>query len=184
MPYFSRMPLPVLTKRRQLLIAGGLALLGGLYAAKKALRIQFRKPPMVGKQVPAMTLEFVSNERGALRLPPGRVMLLDFFESTCGPCRAALPKVQHRIQSPDVSFVAVSIDDEREAAEKVASEWGIVKPVAWDTNGEARKALQIVGIPNLVVLSPSGRVTGWFPYDPPDALLADAIDDAREDDPG
>jgi thiol-disulfide isomerase/thioredoxin len=174
---------PWLTKRRQIL-AGGLALVGGLFAAKKALRIHFRKPPLVGTVAPAMNLEFVSNAQGAFTLPPGKVTILDFFESTCGPCQKALPKVQHRIREPDVGFVAVSIDEEREAAEKVAGEWGLVKPVAWDPRGEAKKAFQIVGIPNLVVLSPSGRITGWFPYDPPDDLLADAIEDARDDDSG
>jgi cytochrome oxidase Cu insertion factor (SCO1/SenC/PrrC family) len=181
------MPSPWLTKRRKFLAAAAVAVAslgGGLFVAKKALHIQFRKPPMVGVQVPPMKLEFVSNATGSLELPPGKVMLLDFFESTCGPCQKALPKVQHRIQESDVSFVAVSIDEERDAAQKVAKDWGLVKPVAWDTSGEARKALQIVGIPNLVVLSPRGRVTGWFPYDPPDALLADAIEEAREDDPG
>jgi hypothetical protein len=108
-------------------------------------------------------------------------MLLDFFDSNCGACQRMLPKVQHRIQQPDVGFVAVSLDEERADAQKVAAAWGLLKPVAWDTRGEARKAFQIVGIPNLVVLSPSGRVTGWFPYDPPDDFLADAIADARED---
>jgi thiol-disulfide isomerase/thioredoxin len=176
------MRLPWLTKRRQFLAAGGLAVIGVAYAAKRVFGIQLRKPPLVGERVPAMTLEFVSNAQGAFELPPGKVTLLDFFESSCGPCRAALPKAQHRV--PDVAFVAVCIDDERETAEKVAKEWGLVKPVAWDTRGDARKAFRIVGIPNLVVVSPSGLVTGWFPYDPPDAVLSDAIDEAREDERG
>lgn len=176
------MRVPRFTRRRQVLAAGGaLALLGGSYAAKRALGIRLREPKMVGQRVSPLTLEFVSNATGPFALPTGKLMLLDFFESSCGPCRAALPKAQHRVQDNDVSFVAVCVDDERSSAEKVAAEWGLVKPVAWDTQGEARKAFQIVGIPNLVVVSAEGLVTGWFPYDPPDDLLADAIDDARAD---
>jgi thiol-disulfide isomerase/thioredoxin len=176
------MRFPELTKRRQILVGGLVLAAGGLVAAKKVLRVHFRKPPIVGKQIPPMTLEFVSNAAGPFTLPPGKVTLLDFFGSTCVACRASLPKVQHRIQEPDVRFVAVSIDDERADAQKIASTWGIVAPVAWDSHGEAREAFQIVGVPNLVVLSRRGRITGWFPFHPSDSLLDDAIADAREDD--
>lgn len=167
--------------RRGYLGLGALALLGGSSLVRRALRLHLRQPPLVGTRVAPMTLQIVANGSGSFALPPQRVLVADFFESSCGPCSVALPKTQYRVKDNDVDFVAISIDEERSDAAKVAGDWGIVKPIVWDVNGAAKQAFQIVGIPNLVVISPTGRITGWFPYDPPEDLLADAIQDARDD---
>lgn len=171
-----------LKRRPALLLAAALLLVGAAFVSRRLSRTPV---PMLGEVVQPMVLPVVANVvEGApsIVLPSNgkHILVLDMFETTCGPCKKSLPDAQHRFDGQtDVHFVAVCLDEERANAEQVASAWGLQKEVAWDAKGEARKQFKVVGIPAMVVIAPNGVVTGNFAYEPSDSEVERALDLAR-----
>ena len=170
-------------KRRPLFLLGAVGtVLVALFVGKRL----FRGPSVTaGATVVPMSLPILANVVGEPRLSlpavDQRIVVLDMFETTCGPCKKSLPKAQYRFDGmSDVHFVAVCLDDDRAAAERVASLWGLSKEVAWDEKGEARKQFKVVGIPAMVVIAPNGVVTGNFGYEPSNSELERALQSARD----
>lgn len=106
----------------------------------------------------------------------GKWVLIDYFFTNCGPCRAETPKLKklHEVYAGDrFALVGVHIRRERmeEAAEYIASA-GIPFPVVYDGDEErllkAGQPLGVEGFPSYVLLDPEGRVVlaprvGWGP---------------------
>ena len=90
-------------------------------------------------------------------------LVLSFWASWCGPCRLELPALRsfyERAHKPDTDFefLAISIDDTREAAEAAVKETGLPFPVLLDLRQKAANAYNVYGIPTLFVIDKSGRV--------------------------
>lgn len=168
-----------LRSKAVLYLGAGLLVLGaaGFVVRDKLGRVP---GPFDGVVVQAFSLPLVANATAQhQRVPDSDIVVLEFFDSTCGACRQILPKAQHRLQQPGVRFVAVSLDESRELAQRTAQEWNLVKPVAWDENWVAKRLFNVVGIPAMVIVGTTGEVAGWFAHDPSDSELEDAMERAR-----
>lgn len=93
----------------------------------------------------------------------GKVLVLDFWASWCGPCRAENPKLKEayeRFKGKDVEFLSISIDDSRDAWLKAEKDdkcpWpqGIVN----DEGKEAMLKYQFSGIPFILVVDKRGNI--------------------------
>ncbi len=105
---------------------------------------------------------------------PGRIYVVEFSATWCGPCRAAIPhltKLQQ--QYPDVTFLSVYVrEEDRDAPRKIVEEMGdrIGYRVATDDvpdGGDSDHgamwrtwmlAAEIRGIPELFVVDGTGRI--------------------------
>jgi len=90
-------------------------------------------------------------------------LVLSFWASWCGPCRLELPALRsfyERAHKPDVDFefLAISIDDTREAVEATAKAAKLPFPVLLDLRQTAAHAYGVYGIPALFIVDKSGRV--------------------------
>jgi len=91
----------------------------------------------------------------------GKVVVLSFWASWCGPCRKELPileSIQQVAGKERVQVVAINIEDRntfRKIARKLTS-FNLL--LATDTSGHAQRAYGVNGIPHMVIISKSGQI--------------------------
>lgn len=114
-----------------------------------------------GKQMPDYELRKLDGEKMRLSDLRGQFVLIDFWASWCGPCRAEVPHVKaarEAFKDAPIQFVSISSDKDDAAWRRAAAEID----VPWlhlSSNGtDMLKAYGIVGIPRIMVLDPEGRL--------------------------
>ena len=112
---------------------------------------------------PMFNLQAVSN--GFEPSNAGKIVVIDFFSTTCVPCIAELPQLMAargdlRDRS-DVQFVLVASDRGDDTPEKFrafAERKHLTVPLAFDPEGKAHDSFGVTGVPALVILDRTGRV--------------------------
>ena len=92
----------------------------------------------------------------------GKVVLISFWASWCGPCRIEMPaldKAWPSYKGKDVAFIGVSVDDNPEAAERFLEAIPLGFPSLIDTSGDVSGgAWRVSSLPTTVVLDRRGVV--------------------------
>ncbi|HEX3694031.1 MAG TPA: TlpA disulfide reductase family protein [Polyangia bacterium] len=115
----------------------------------------------VGAPVPAIAVRTVDGKRTVdLAKLKGKVVLLDIWASWCGPCREELPLLDEmaaRLKSKGVVVVAVSIDEEKDAAQAFLAardQWTLT--VAHDPKGIVPALMQPPKMPTSYLIDARG----------------------------
>lgn len=143
---------------------------------------EFQVPVEAGDAAPDIELaDIKSGQMRRLSSLRGRVVLLEFWASWCGPCQPAMQELnklakEHRDDWGErVSFVALSIDDSREIAANHVEQrgWNAVDQ-CWTgeanqgSRAKAAASFVIGGVPTSFLIDQSGKVV-WRGH-----LLAEA----------
>lgn len=117
----------------------------------------------VGKDAPAFTVATLGGEPFSLGAQKGKVVLVNWFATWCGPCKAEMPHLKDRVWeafkgNPD--FVMISISREEDAA-KVApfvAERALPWTIGLDTDRAAYARYAEAYIPRNHVIGRDGRI--------------------------
>ena len=123
----------------------------------------------------------IEGSRWALSAYRGRVVVLDFWALWCKPCREQMPITERlaRGRSKDVVVVGVNEGDPMADVEAFVAKQRPGYDVVSDADGEVAERYQVRGLPTLVVIDRSGRVSGFESGVVPYARLERLVDEAK-----
>ncbi|MEM7655274.1 MAG: TlpA disulfide reductase family protein [Bacteroidota bacterium] len=122
------------------------------------------KAKMIGSVAPEISLKAPNGDTLNLSDYRGKVVLIDFWASWCGPCRRENPKVvamYEKYKDQGFEIFAVSLDKSKKSWEAAIQKDGLLWPQVSDLRGWRSSAAQTYGvssIPYTVLLDQEGKI--------------------------
>ena len=128
------------------------------------------RPLARGKAAPEFTLPRIDGKPGQVSLYGlrGKVVLLDFWASWCGPCVQMFPTLHglyHDWQGRGVEFVGINSDGPAVSDQELSAfltERPSPYPIVIDRDGEVGGRYKVVALPHIVVVGRDGAVRRTF----------------------
>lgn len=158
----------------------GLAALALLVFVISALRPLLRGDPLEGELAPEFSLPVGVSDSERVRLSDqrGKVVVLDFWASWCGPCKHSVPLLNRIAERYPDQVSVLGINSEAMGPGQVAfvaQHWGITYPVLRDAALEAQLAYGVQVFPTVVLVDRQGKVAKVYHGEPTETGIDDRI---------
>lgn len=110
---------------------------------------------------PDFTLRSVDGQNLRLGEQRGRVVMVNFWATWCGPCRVEMPhlnRLYEKYCSAGFVLFGVNVDEDTRNAATLAQKMGIKFPVLADADKRVSKQYDVSAMPSTVLIDRDGRV--------------------------
>ena len=131
----------------------GVALLAGAQVAQATVAL--------ARGAPDFTLPSMNGPNMRLQEQRGRVVMINFWATWCGPCRIEMPHLQRLHEKYAASgfvLLGVNIDEDPRAAAALATRLGLSFPVLLDGDKRVSRLYDLSAMPSTVLIDRDGRV--------------------------
>lgn len=114
----------------------------------------------IGSAAPAFDLPGLDGKKVSLDSYKGKIVLLDFWATWCGPCRMTMP-VLDRLQKEypgDMTVLAINLQEPSDVVQKYVREQGLAARVLLDESGTVGETYGTGSIPMQVLVDRAGIV--------------------------
>ena len=117
--------------------------------------------PWTGGPPPALALKGLDGAAHRLADYRGKVVLVNFWATWCGPCRDEMPSIQElkdKLAGKPFVVLAVNLDEPESRIRKFLSQMKLDFPILLDPEREAARAWGARILPASYVIGPDGRI--------------------------
>ena len=118
----------------------------------------------IGDVAPNITIEYLDGKKISLSELKGRVVLLQFTASWCGPCRREMPHLEKEIWQPykdkGLFFAGIDLKESPEKVRQFADTIKITYPLTLDIDGSKfySFAVQGAGVTRNILIDKNGKI--------------------------
>lgn len=132
--------------------------------------------PQIGKPAPDFSLNDMNGEKVTLSEYKGKVIVLNFWATFCGPCKEEMPSLNNlflSLKKDGLIVLAVSTDDSEKPVQSFIKAKAIAFPVLIDKDQQVfYDRYAILGLPTTFIIDRDGiireKILGDRPWDAPD----------------
>ena len=110
---------------------------------------------------PDFTLKSMNGPNLRLAEQRGRVVMVNFWATWCGPCRQELPQLNRlyeKYRSAGLVVLGVNLDDDQRKANDLAGQLGLKFPVLLDTDKAVSRLYGVSAMPSTLLIDRDGKV--------------------------
>ena len=118
------------------------------------------RPELIGKPLPPLQLTSLDGKPFDIAQFKGKTVLLNFWATWCGPCRAEIPdlkKLHTEWRDSDIVLIGVDVDEDASTVEGAINDLKINYPVVLAKIAE-NKEIGVHAYPTQVVVDPNGNI--------------------------
>ena len=112
-------------------------------------------------QAPDFTLRSLEGNNMRLAEQRGRVVLVNFWATWCGPCKQEMPhlnRLYDKYRNSGFVLLGVNVDEDARQAAGTASRLGVKFPVLFDADKAVSKLYDLQSMPATVLIDRDGKV--------------------------
>jgi thiol-disulfide isomerase/thioredoxin/outer membrane lipoprotein-sorting protein len=120
---------------------------------------------LIGQPAPAFSLKNEQGDTVSLESLKGKVVVLDFWATWCGPCRISLPyldALNKDLAPKGAKIFAVNCGETLEQAQSYFKSQNLTVPILLDPESNVENAYKISGIPSTIIIGKDGIVKKVF----------------------
>ncbi len=118
---------------------------------------------MAGSPIASFDLKELDGKTVRSKELAGKVILLNFWATWCGPCKEEMPslaRLQTQFDPTQFQVVTVTTDMHPQGIKQFLDHLGIRLPVLFDENEDVSRSFMVRGLPTTVLITQEGRAVG------------------------